>query len=92
MTAGTAYKGTLELAIDRATLTLQSSTSATALALDGFSRWENGKLTITVRSEDTAVTFTCDDKGTQLDCSYDDDYSLFGSVGGRPQRVVFSRG
>ena len=27
-----------------------------------------------------------------LDCSYEDDYSLFGHVGARPQRVGFSRG
>lgn len=65
--------------------------SSSELVLEGFSRWQNGALTITVRKDDTAATFTCREHGHSLECSYEDDYTLFGSVGQRPQRIVFDR-
>jgi len=85
------YTGKLALATDKATLTLQNA-SGTPNTLDGETRWENGKLMISVRQDDVGVTFTCDASSSQLQCTYEDDYTLFGNVGGRPQRIVFDRG
>ena len=65
--------------------------TASKLVLDGSSRWHDGTLTVTVRKDDTAATLTCSEHGHVLDCSYEDDYTLFGNVGQRPQRIVFDR-
>lgn len=67
----------------------KSGTTASSLTLDGFSRWENGKLTISVRRQDTAVTLSCDAQSERLECSYDDEYTLFRHT--RPAKLVFAR-
>jgi len=67
----------------------KDKTSTRTLALTGDARHENGQLVISVREDDQAATLTCDETSKQLTCSVDDEYTLFGRVGQRPDRVTF---
>jgi hypothetical protein len=59
------------------------------IALLGESRSENGKLVISVRADDRAATLTCDASGKKLACLVEDEYTLFGRVGQRPETITF---
>ena len=65
-----------------------TSTTET-FALVGESRSENGKLVINVRADDRAATLTCDARGKTLACIVEDEYTLFGRVGQRPDKITF---
>jgi hypothetical protein len=67
----------------------KEETSTHSLALTGDTRLENGRLVISVREDDQAATLTCDQKGKTLACTIDDEYTLFGRVGQRPDTLVF---
>ena len=64
--------------------------SAFKLVLAGSSHWHDGMLTFTVRKGDARATFTCTETGHALECTYEDEYTLF-AIGEHPQHVHFDR-